>query len=84
MHERHEMYMANASPNIRGPNAKYIPLARIGCTRLCIGSARLHFGCTRLGVGFLDTNMLVSPMQNTRVGGQAQHEVLVNQNLLIR
>ena len=30
--QQHEMYMANASPNTRRPNATYIPPARIGLT----------------------------------------------------
>ena len=38
----------------------------------CVGSARLGFGSTKLGVGLSDTNMLVSPMQNGRLGGLNQ------------
>ena len=55
------------TPNARGPNAKYIPLARVGCTRL-------HVGSPKLGVGFLDTDMLVSTTRNSRVGGLDQRE----------
>ena len=74
MHKQHEMYMANASTNATRTNAKYIPLACVRCTRLGVGSARLHVGNTRRGVCFLDTNMLVSLTRNTRVGGQAPCE----------
>ena len=59
------MYMANVSPNARGPNANYITLGRIRSARLDIGSARL-------GIGFKDTNMLVPPTQNGRIGGLNQ------------
>ena len=61
------MYMANASPNARRPNATYIPLA-------CIESGRLRVGSGKLCFGFLDTNMLVSPMRNGRVGGLNQRD----------
>ena len=47
------------------PNGNYIPLARIG-------SARLGVGSTKLGIGFLDTSMLVSPTQNDCVGAQRE------------
>ena len=43
-HKQHEMYMANASPNTRGPNATYIPPALIrllvGYKGICVWSAR--------------------------------------------
>ena len=29
-HKQHELYMANVSPNARGPNATYIPPAHVG------------------------------------------------------
>ena len=35
---QNEMYMANASPNARGPNATYIPAARIGHFRRALGT----------------------------------------------
>ena len=54
------------------PNANYIPLARVGSARLGVGSARLGIWSTKHGVGFLDSNMLVSPMQNCRFGGLNQ------------
>ena len=77
------MYMVNASPNARGPNANYIPLARIVSTRLGVGSARLGVGSarrgvgsTKLGIGLLDTNMLVSPTRNCCVVGLNQRDSL--------
>ena len=45
-------------PQLRGPNANYIPLARVGSTRPRVGSARRR-------IGTLGTNMLVSPTQNS-------------------
>ena len=45
------MYMPNASPNARGPNATYIPLARVGSARVGVGSARVGVGSARVGVG---------------------------------
>ena len=45
------MYMPNASPNARGPNATYIPLARIGSARVGVGSASVGVGSARVGVG---------------------------------
>ena len=66
------MYMANARPNARGPNANYIPLAiALG---VCVGgNANFMF---RVGgnanFSVLDTNMLVSPARNFRVGGLDQ------------
>ena len=49
------MYVTNASPNERGPNAIYIPPAgvvgRVWSARLHVGSARLHVGSARLHVG---------------------------------
>ena len=35
---KHEMYMASASLNARGPNATYIPPARVGSCWVCGGS----------------------------------------------
>ena len=46
-------------------NVNHIPMAHIGFARLGVGSPKLS-------IGFLDTNMLVSPMQNGRVGGLNQ------------
>ena len=43
------MYMTNASPNVRGPNATYIPPAMLGLWGFALGPR-----------GFFDTNMLVS------------------------
>ena len=40
--------MANVSPNATGPNANYIPLARIGSE---VGCGTVGVGCGRLGVG---------------------------------
>ena len=52
LHKQHEMYMANVSPNARGPNATYIPPAcvggRVGSEMLHVGSAMLRVGSTRL------------------------------------
>ena len=47
---KHEMYMADASPNATGLNATYIPPARVGCVGFALGPG-----------GVSDTNMLVSP-----------------------
>ena len=63
----HEMYMAKVNPNSRGPNATYIPPSRVGLT---LGPLGFAFG----PLGFLDTNMLVSATQKSRVGGTAQRE----------
>ena len=61
--------MPNASPSRWGPNPTYIPPARVG------GWQILAF---KLGVSqtfaFLDTNMLVSTMQNYGIGGLNQSE----------
>ena len=42
------MYMPNPSPNVRGPNTTYIPLApdgsRVGLIGTCIGLIRLALG----------------------------------------
>ena len=49
------MYMANASPNARGPNATYIPPVWVGFALgpwgLCVGSAWLCVGSAWLCVG---------------------------------
>ena len=50
--KQHEMYMPNASPNARGPNATYIPPVTLG---LALGPWGLSLGPR----SFLDTNMLV-------------------------
>ena len=61
--------MANASPNARRPNATYILLTRVG------GNVNFRFGVgVTQSLAFLDTNMLVYPMQNRGVGGLSQHE----------
>ena len=63
------MYIPNASPNAMEPNATYIPLACmgacVGCAAICVKCAAICVGCTRVS----DTNMLVSPTRNSRVGG---------------
>ena len=41
---------------------------------LALGPPGLAFGLARLGVGFLYTNMLVTPTRNGRVGGLNQHD----------
>ena len=33
VNKQHEIYMANAGPSRWGPNATYIPLARVGVLR---------------------------------------------------
>ena len=50
------MYMANASTNVREPNATSVPLAHVGSmgvrvwsVRVCVGSARL-FGNQYVGI----------------------------------
>ena len=68
------MSMANVSSNARGPNATYIPPARV---RLVLGQWAFALGLWgfALGLGgFSDTNMLVSPMRNARVGSLDQRE----------
>ena len=78
------MYMANASPNARTPNATYIPPARV---RLVLGIKGSHWALlTRVGhywlalgvalgpQGFLDINMLVLATRKSRVGGIAKHQ----------
>ena len=62
-----------------GPHVTYIPpahvRARIGLSRLRVGSVRLCVGSVRLCIGsagILDTNMLVSAMQKSHVGGYCQ------------
>ena len=61
--------MANVSPN-----TNYIPLALVGAH---VGSAKLCVESTRLRVGFLDINMLVS----AHVGGLDQHEATTRRGL---
>ena len=56
--EKNEMYMANARPNARGPNANYIPLAGVGCSRLGIGCSKLRVGCSKLRVGIPNAKFL--------------------------
>ena len=51
------------------PMQSFIPR---GSTGLGIGSTRLGFGSPKFGVGFLDSNMLVSPVKNSRIGGLNQ------------
>ena len=75
------MYMANVSPNGRGPNVTYITPAHIG---LALGLWGLAFGqeCFALGPqgfmlglrGFPDTNMLVSTTGFGHVGSGPEHE----------
>ena len=72
--------MANVSFNLRGPNATYIPPAHVGLA-LGLWGLTLGEGCFALGprgvlVGSVRvfgyyTNMLVSAMQKSRVGGIA-------------
>ena len=64
------MYMANARHNAKGPNANYIPLAGVGGFSEILAFA---LGETQI-LAFLDTNMLVSPTQNSRVGDIAQRD----------
>ena len=64
-HKQHEIDMANASRPHWGPNATYIPPALVGSNAnfsVCLG------GNLQI-LAFLDTNMVVSPMQNSCVGG---------------
>ena len=56
------MYMPNAKSGFGvGANANF----RFGVGSLTSGNANFHI---------LDTNMVVSPMQNSGVGGIAQHQ----------
>ena len=69
MHKQHEIYMANARILRWGPNATYIPPARV--LGLALGVMQIlafALGIMQI-IAFLDTNMLVSPTQNGRVGG---------------
>ena len=66
------MFMANASPNTRGHNANYIPLLALG---LALGVQGFALGAQVFvhgPRGYLDTNMLVFPMLNGRIGGPNQ------------
>ena len=60
--------------NSQVPNADCIPLAhvgaRVGCAGVNIGFAGFVYGAW----GFMDANMLVSALQNSCIGGIAQHE----------
>ena len=57
-HKQHENYMANASPNTRGPNANYIPLTSMGgsagCAEVCAGCAGICVGCVGVGEGYVE------------------------------
>ena len=70
-HKQHEIYMANASPSLRVPNATYIPPARVGGWRweLVLGVTQILafvLGVTQI-LASLDTKMIVSP---TRLGSK--------------
>ena len=70
LHQKNEMYMANARNLPLGPNTTYIPLTGVGG---CVGSNTNY--SRRQGLRWLqDTNMLVSPTQNSGVGGTAQRQ----------
>ena len=63
--QKHEMYMANVSPNARGANATYISLARFG---LALGPWGFALGLR----GFSETNMLVLATRTSHIGGHTQ------------
>ena len=59
--------MVNASHNMRGPNATYVPPARVG---LALGQWGIALGPR----GFSDTNMLVFATQKSRIWGITQRK----------
>ena len=76
--------MPNAKTQRQEPDATYIPLAGVGVLRQ--GKCKFYAFCVRetqilcfaLGetqiLAFSDTNMLVSPTQNSGVGGLSQRQ----------
>ena len=49
-HKQHDMYMAKAGTNVRGPKATYIPPAHVRCMGGRVGFAGL-FGYQQVGIG---------------------------------
>ena len=68
------MYMANMSPNTRGPNTTYIIPAAVGLALGLQGSVLGMQGLALGQRGFSDTNMLVYPTRNVCIGSLDQHE----------
>ena len=72
------MYMANAKILRWGPNATYIPLTGVGgCAHFtfCVGGNANFTFCVGSKIPTCwYTNMLVSPTQNSGVGGIAQRQ----------
>ena len=64
--KQHEIYMANASPNARELNVKYIPLAFAGSVRRRFGSVRGRIRSTRL---FRYQHVGIGKLQNRLIGG---------------
>ena len=67
------MYLPNTSPSHWGPNATYIPPARVGVVIGGNANFSIRIGVMQI-LAFLDTNMLVSPTRNCGDGGLSQCE----------
>ena len=68
------MYMANMSPNARGPTQPIFHWLVLGVALGEQGFALYVWGFALGARGCLDTNMLVSATRNSCVGGIAQRE----------